>query len=43
MLTGFTKNLIRGLTENQESNECDSVNIPKVVENSKKVEVEEDR
>ena len=22
--------LIRGLTENQESNECDSVNIPKV-------------
>jgi len=36
VLTGFTKNLIRGLTENQESNECDSVNIPKVVENSKK-------
>jgi len=36
VLTGFTKNLIRGLTENQEFNECDSVNIPKVVENSKK-------
>ena len=35
VLTGFTKNLIRGLTENQEFNECDSVNIPKVVENSK--------
>ena len=34
VLTGFTKNLIRGLTENQEFNECDSVNIPKVVENS---------
>jgi len=36
VLTGFTKNLIRGLTENQESNECDSVNIPKVTQNSKK-------
>ena len=36
VLTGFTKNLILGLTENQESNECDSVNIPKVIENSKK-------
>ena len=35
VLTGFTKNLIRGLTENQEFNECDSVIIPKVVENSK--------
>ena len=35
VLTGFTKNLVRGLTENQEFNECDSVNIPKVVENSK--------
>ena len=35
VLTGFTRNLIRGLTENQEFNECDSVNIPKVVENSK--------
>ncbi len=38
VLTGFTKNLIRGLTENQEFNECDSVNIPKVVENSKQGE-----
>ena len=36
VLTGFTKNLIRGLTENQESNECDSVNIPKVKQNSNK-------
>ena len=33
--TGFTKNLIRGLTVNLVFNECDSVNIPKVVENSK--------
>ena len=35
-LSGFTKNLLRGLTENQESNECDSVNIPKVLANSSK-------
>ena len=27
--------IVFGLTENQEFNECDSVNIPKVVENSK--------
>ena len=36
ILTGFTKNLLRGLTENQESNECDSVNIPKVLSKSDK-------
>lgn len=36
ILSGFTKNLLRGLTENQESNECDSVNIPKVLANSSK-------
>ena len=34
ILSGFTKFLKRGLTENQEFNECDSVAIPKVVENS---------
>ena len=34
ILYGFTKFLKRGLTENQEFNECDSVAIPKVVENS---------
>ena len=40
ILSGFTKFLQRGLTENQEFNECDSLNIPKVKENSSKVEVE---
>ena len=34
ILSGFTKFLKRGLTEDQEFNECDSVAIPKVVENS---------
>ena len=34
ILSGFTKFLKRGLTENQEFNECDSVAIPKVVEKS---------
>ena len=34
ILSWFTKFLQRGLTENQEFNECDSVNIPKVVEKS---------
>ncbi len=34
ILSGFTKFLQRGLTENQEFNECDSVNIPKVLEKS---------
>ena len=34
ILSGFTKFLKRGLTENQEFNECDSMNIPKVVEKS---------
>jgi hypothetical protein len=36
ILSGFTKFLQRGLTENQEFNECDSVNIPKVLANSSK-------
>ena len=36
ILSGFTKFLKRGLTENQEFNECDSVNIPKVLANSSK-------
>ena len=34
ILSGFTKFLQRGLTENQEFNECDSVNVPKVLEKS---------
>ena len=34
VLSGFTKNLLRGLTENQENNECDSMSVPKVKENS---------
>tara|TARA_B100000214_G_C23942412_1_gene616341 strand:- start:544 stop:1278 length:735 start_codon:yes stop_codon:yes gene_type:complete len=34
ILSGFTKFLQRGLTEDQEFNECDSLNIPKVKEDS---------
>ena len=34
ILSGFTKFLQRGLTEDQEFNECDSLNIPKVKEKS---------
>ncbi|MBB00713.1 MAG: hypothetical protein CMN34_07265 [Saprospirales bacterium] len=34
ILSGFTKFLQRGLTENQEFNECDSMSIPKVKDNN---------
>ena len=36
ILSGFTKFLQRGLTEDQEFNECDSLNVPKVKANDSK-------